>query len=96
MFAGHQRPTCPGHVRSGAGLLGVTFAAYHLTRQARRMHKIQVTAPNGWYMSASGACAPRARSSRYACGTVRRSGTANAASGWTWLNTPVSTSRSRT
>ena len=41
MLAGHQRPTCPGLVQSGAGLLGVTFAAYHLTWQAPGMHKIQ-------------------------------------------------------
>jgi hypothetical protein len=40
-------------------LLGVTFAAYHLTWQAREMHEIQVTAPNGGYASASGVCAPR-------------------------------------
>jgi hypothetical protein len=40
-------------------LLGVTFAAYHLTWQAREMHEIQVTALNGGYASASGVCAPR-------------------------------------
>ena len=40
-------------------MLGVTFAAYHLTWQAREMHEIQVTALNGGYASASGVCAPR-------------------------------------